>query len=52
MNNPRWGALGVALSAEDIAAIANAVRDATGHRFTDLPITSEAVSRAVSGGAR
>jgi len=34
------------------AAIANAVRDATGHRFTDLPITSEAVSRAVSGGAR
>ena len=34
------------------AAIANAVMDATGHRFTELPITSEAVRRAVSGGAR
>jgi CO/xanthine dehydrogenase Mo-binding subunit len=31
------------------AAIANAVRDATGHRFTELPITSEAVTRALGG---
>jgi CO/xanthine dehydrogenase Mo-binding subunit len=29
------------------AAIANAVRDATGHRFTELPITTEAVRHAV-----
>jgi CO/xanthine dehydrogenase Mo-binding subunit len=28
------------------AAIANAIADATGHRFTDLPITAEAVARA------
>ncbi|MDP2702047.1 MAG: molybdopterin-dependent oxidoreductase, partial [Candidatus Rokubacteria bacterium] len=31
------------------AAIANAVMDATGHRFTELPITSEAVRRALGG---
>jgi CO/xanthine dehydrogenase Mo-binding subunit len=29
------------------AAIANAVADATGRRFTELPITSEAVRRAL-----
>jgi CO/xanthine dehydrogenase Mo-binding subunit len=29
------------------AAIANAVADATGHRFTDLPITSEAIVQAM-----
>jgi CO/xanthine dehydrogenase Mo-binding subunit len=29
------------------AAIANAVADATGHRFTELPITSETVARAL-----
>ena len=29
------------------AAIANAVRDATGHRFTELPITTQAVRHAV-----
>ncbi len=28
------------------AAIANAIADATGHRFTNLPITSEAICRA------
>jgi len=33
------------------AAIANAVRDATGHRFTELPITSEAVRRALGDDA-
>jgi CO/xanthine dehydrogenase Mo-binding subunit len=33
------------------AAIANAVADATGHRFTELPITSEAVARALAGPA-
>jgi CO/xanthine dehydrogenase Mo-binding subunit len=36
------------------AAIANAIADATGHRFTELPITTEAVARAldsVDGGA-
>ncbi len=33
------------------AAIANAIRDATGHRFTELPITSEAVRHAIGGGA-
>jgi len=31
-------------------AIANAVADATGHRFTDLPITPAAVSAALAGG--
>src|SRR5438552_5168348 len=31
------------------AAIANAVRDATGHRFTELPITTQAVRHAVGG---
>jgi CO/xanthine dehydrogenase Mo-binding subunit len=30
------------------AAIANAVADATGHRFTELPITAESVVRAAS----
>src|SRR5438132_1288256 len=30
------------------AAIANAVRDATGHRFTELPITTQAVRQALS----
>lgn len=34
------------------AAIANAVRDATGRRFTELPITSEAVRRALTGDTR
>jgi CO/xanthine dehydrogenase Mo-binding subunit len=33
------------------AAIANALADATGHRFTDLPITSAAVRAALAGGA-
>jgi len=32
------------------AAIANAVMDAAGRRFTELPITSEAVRRALGGG--
>jgi len=31
------------------AAIANAVAAAVGHRFTDLPITGEAVLRALRG---
>jgi CO/xanthine dehydrogenase Mo-binding subunit len=31
------------------AAIANAIADATGHRFTELPITTEAVARALDG---
>jgi CO/xanthine dehydrogenase Mo-binding subunit len=31
------------------AAIANAIMDATGHRFTELPITSEVVRRALGG---
>jgi CO/xanthine dehydrogenase Mo-binding subunit len=31
------------------AAVANAVADATGHRFTDLPITGEAIVRALDG---
>ena len=30
------------------AAIANALADATGERFTDLPITGEAVLRALA----
>ena len=30
------------------AAIANAVADATGHRFTELPITSEVIARALA----
>lgn len=34
------------------AAIANAVADATGQRFTELPITSEAVVRATGAGHR
>ena len=34
------------------AAIANAVMDATGRRFTELPITSEAVRRALTEKAR
>jgi CO/xanthine dehydrogenase Mo-binding subunit len=29
------------------STIANAVADATGHRFTDLPITSEALAQAM-----
>jgi CO/xanthine dehydrogenase Mo-binding subunit len=33
------------------AAIANAVMDATGRRFTELPITSEAVRRALRDGS-
>jgi CO/xanthine dehydrogenase Mo-binding subunit len=33
------------------AAVANAVADATGHRFTELPITSEMVVRALGDGA-
>jgi CO/xanthine dehydrogenase Mo-binding subunit len=33
------------------AAIANAVADATGGRFTDLPITAEAIVRALGGEA-
>ena len=32
------------------AAVANAVADATGHRFTELPITSEMVVRALGDG--
>jgi CO/xanthine dehydrogenase Mo-binding subunit len=31
------------------AAIANAIADATGTRFTDLPITGEAICRASRG---
>ena len=31
------------------AAIANAVADATGHRFTELPIMSETIARALRG---
>jgi len=31
------------------AAIANAIADATGHRFTELPITSEAIAQALAG---
>jgi CO/xanthine dehydrogenase Mo-binding subunit len=31
------------------AAVANAVADATGHRFTELPITSEAIRSALGG---
>jgi CO/xanthine dehydrogenase Mo-binding subunit len=31
------------------AAVANAVADATGHRFTELPITSEAIRAALGG---
>jgi nicotinate dehydrogenase subunit B len=31
------------------AAIANAVADATGHRFTELPITAERVLGALNG---
>ena len=29
------------------AAIANAIADATGHRFTELPMTSDAVAKAL-----
>jgi CO/xanthine dehydrogenase Mo-binding subunit len=34
------------------AAVANALADATGHRFTSRPITGEAVVRALRGSAR
>jgi CO/xanthine dehydrogenase Mo-binding subunit len=34
------------------AAIANAVAAATGHRFTDFPITSEAIRRALAARGR
>jgi CO/xanthine dehydrogenase Mo-binding subunit len=33
------------------AAIANAVRDAVGHRFTDIPITAQAIVEALRAGA-
>jgi CO/xanthine dehydrogenase Mo-binding subunit len=32
------------------AAIANAIRDATGHRFTELPITEQAIAGALGAG--